>query len=94
MGRRIQTSKKNNGILVANDKPQYILGTECTYQHKLEEVYPNEDTAHSDLYVANSTGTCIASGDTITMDRSDGTIQTVPSTLQTYLMCASKEVHL
>ena len=91
----IHSEKKKKGMLVPHDTAvQIMLHKHSTYEHMLQRcqkaVYPTDDDA-AYYYIANSTGACIASGDAITMDMSDGTVKTVPWTLEMYLKCSKKK---
>ena len=49
---------------------------------------PEAEAGLAQYYVANSTGACISSSDTIAMGMSNSTIKTVPWTLEMYLKCS------
>ena len=95
VGKMIHSDRKKKGVFVPHDTPvQIMLRKNCSYEHMVERcrmaIYPNEEES-AKYYVANSTGACIASGHTITLDRSDGTVDAVPWTLETYLKCSKKK---
>ena len=91
----VHSQKKSKGVFVCHYTPiQIMLNKHSTYQHNImgeicrTAVYPEAEAGSAQYYVANSTGASNSSSDTIAMGMSDGTIKTVPWTLEMYLKCS------